>query len=134
MELKNIVAISGKPGLFEIKAQSNKGLIVKSLLDEKKIPVSITHSISALNEIAMYTYDEEMPLRLVFKSIFEKENGKAMSHKESTKKLTAYFREIIPNFDEERVYTSNIKKVLQWYNILVDKNFDFTSIKEEEES
>ncbi|MFD0762564.1 DUF5606 domain-containing protein [Lutibacter aestuarii] len=134
MELKNIVAINGKPGLYEIKAQSKGGIIVESLLDQKKFPVMATHNISALNEIAIYTYEEEVPLRIVLKSIFEKQQGEnTISHKESGKVLTSFFREVLPNFDEERVYTSNIKKVLQWYNLLASKNFDFTSIKEEDE-
>jgi len=134
MELKDIVAINGKPGLYEIKAQSKGGIIVESLIDAKRIPITATHNISALNEIAIYTYEEEIPLRIVFKSISEKENGKeALSHKESGKVLTSYFREVLPNFDEERVYTSNIKKILQWYNLLASKDFDFASIKEEEE-
>ena len=134
MELKDIVAINGKPGLYEIKAQSKGGIIVQSLLDEKKIPVTITHNLSALNEIAIYTYEEEVPLRIILKSIGEKEGGKeALSHKESGKVLVSYFREILPNFDEERVYTSNIKKVIQWYNLLASKNFDFTAIQEVED-
>jgi hypothetical protein len=91
------------------------------------------HNISALNEISIYTYEEEIPLRIVFKTIGEKENGKeAISHKENGKVLTSYFREILPNFDEERVYTSNIKKVIQWYNLLASTNFDFSAISEEE--
>lgn len=134
MELKDIVAVNGKPGLYEIKAQSKGGIIVESLLDGKKFPVTVTHNISALNEIAIYTYEEEIPLRIIFKAIGEKEDGKeTISPKENGKVLTSYFREILPNFDEERVYTSNIKKVLQWYNLLASKNFDFASIKEEEE-
>jgi hypothetical protein len=134
MELKDIVAINGKPGLFEIKAQSKGGIIVESLIDGKKTPITVSHNISALNEIAIYTYEEEVPLRIVLKSISEKEDGKeAINPKESGKVLTSYFREILPNFDEERVYTSNIKKVLQWYNLLASKNFDFAAIKEEEE-
>jgi hypothetical protein len=134
MELKDIVAINGKPGLYEIKAQSKGGIIVESLIDSKRIPITVTHNISALNEIAIYTYEEEIPLRIVLKSIGEKENGKeALSHKESSKDLTSFFREVLPNFDEERVYTSNIKKIVQWYNLLASKNFDFASIKEVEE-
>jgi len=134
MELKDIVAVNGKPGLYAIKAQSKGGIIVESLLDGKKFPVTATHNISALNEIAIYTYEEEVPLRVILKSIGEKENGEpSINHKESGKVLTSYFREILPNFDEERVYTSNIKKVLQWYNLLASKSFDFSTIKEEEE-
>jgi hypothetical protein len=133
MELKDIVAINGKPGLFEIKAQSKGGIIVQSLLDNKKFPVTAMHNISALNEISIFTYEDEVPLRIIFKTIGEKEQGKeALSHKENGNVLTSYFREILPNFDEERVYTSNIKKVLQWYNLLATKNFDFLAIPEEE--
>ena len=133
MELKNIVAINGKPGLYEIKAQSKSGIIVESLIDAKKFPVSATHNISALNEIAIYTYEEEMPLRLILKSISENENGnESINPKENSKLLTSYFREILANFDEERVYISNIKKILQWYNLLVSKKFDFSLIKEED--
>lgn len=136
MELKDIVAINGKPGLFEIKAQSKGGLIVESLLDGKKIPVSVTHNISSLNEIAIYTYTEEYPLRMVFKAIGAKEEGKEAINpkKANSNELVSYFREVLPEFDEERVYTSNIKKVLQWYNLLAAKNFDFSAITEEEES
>ena len=134
MELKDIVAINGKPGLYEIKAQSKGGIIVESLIDSKRFPITVTHNISALNEIAIYTYEEEIPLRIVLKTIGEKEEGKeAINPKESGKVLTSYFREVLPDFDEERVYTSNIKKVLQWYNLLASKGFDFASIKEEEE-
>jgi len=135
MELKDIVAINGKPGLYEIKAQSKGGIIVKSLLDAKKFPITVTHNISALNEIAIYTYEEEIPLRIVLKTIAEKEDSKeAINPKEKGAILTSYFREILPNFDEERVYTSNIKKVLQWYNLLASKNFDFSSIQEDDET
>ncbi len=134
MELKDIVAINGKPGLYEIKAKSKGGIIVESLIDSKRFPITVTQNISALNEIAIYTYEEEIPLRIVLKSMGEKENGKeAINPKENGKVLTSYFREILPNFDEERVYTSNIKKVLQWYNLLASKDFDFTAIKEVEE-
>jgi hypothetical protein len=134
MELKDIVSVNGKPGLYEIKAQSKGGIIVESLIDGKKFPITVTHNLSALNEIAIYTYEEEVPLRIIFKTIGEKENGKeAINPNENGKVLTSYFREILPNFDEERVYTSNIKKVLQWYNLLASKNFDFTAIKEDEE-
>ena len=132
MELKDIVAINGKQGLFEIKAKSKSGIIVESLIDAKKFPVPATHNISALNEIAIYTYDEEVPLRIVLKAISEKENGnESINPKESSKLLISYFREILPNFDEERVYASNIKKMLQWYNLLVSKKFNFALIEEE---
>lgn len=133
MDLKKIVAVSGRPGLYEIKAQSKGGIIVESLLDGKRFPITVTHNVSVLNDIAIYTYEEEVPLREIFKTIFEKEQGAAsITHKSSSKELTTYFSEILPNYDAERVYASNIKKVIQWYNLLAGKNFDFTAVTEEE--
>ncbi|AOW19222.1 DUF5606 family protein [Urechidicola croceus] len=135
MSLEKIISITGKPGLYEIIAQSKGGIIVESLIDKKRTPISATHNVSVLDNIAIYTYEEEMPLKLIFKTIFEKEEGKeCISHKESANKLTAYFSEVLPNYDDERVYASNIKKVLQWYNLLVQNNFDFASISEDEET
>ncbi|PCH99386.1 MAG: hypothetical protein COB81_11335 [Flavobacteriaceae bacterium] len=133
MDLKKIVAVSGRPGLYEIKAQSKGGIIVESLLDGKRFPITVTHNVSVLNDIAIYTYEEEVPLREIFKTIFEKEDGKiSVTHKSSNKELTSFFSEILPNYDAERVYASNIKKVVQWYNLLADKNFDFSAVVEEE--
>jgi hypothetical protein len=131
MKLDKIVAVSGKPGLFEIISQSKGGLIVQSLVDKKKLPVNAMHNVSVINDIAIYTYEEEVPLRTIFKKIAEKQNSLAtISHKESNDKLISFFNEILPDFDEERVYPSNIKKVVQWYNILAAAKFDFSSIKE----
>ena len=131
MQLDKIVSIPGKPGLFEIITQTRAGFVAQSLLDGKKISIAFKNNISVLNEIAIYTYEEEIPLRIVLKTIGEKENGQpAVSPKESEKVLTSYFREILPNFDEERVYTSNIKKVIQWFNLLVNAGLDFSAIKE----
>jgi len=135
MDLKKIVAVSGRPGLYEIKAQSKGGIIVESLLDGKRFPITVTHNVSVLNDIAIYTYEEEVPLREIFKTIFEKEDGKiSVTHKSSSKELTTFFSSILPNYDAERVYASNIKKVVQWYHLLSDKNFDFSAITEEEET
>ena len=134
MSFQKILAISGKPGLYELKVQTRSGFVAESLLDGKKITVGLRSNVSLLTEIAVFTYNEEVKLIDIFKSIATKENGEAtISHKEADDKLKSYFREILPNFDEERVYTSNIKKVLQWYNLLASKNFDFTAIKESEE-
>jgi len=135
MSLEKIVAVSGKPGLFEIVSQSKGGLIVKSLIDKKKLPINAMHNVSVLNDIAIYTYEEEVPLRNVLKTIAEKNNNKeAISHKESSANLTSFFSEVLPDYDEERVYASNIKKVVQWYNILAKAEFDFSSIKEDADS
>lgn len=130
MEFNKIIAVTGKSGLFEILSQTKTGVIVKSLIDDKRFPITATHNVSLLENIAIYTYEEEVPLALVFKAIADKEEGKAaISHKESGKQLTAYFAEVLPDYDDERVYTSNIKKVIQWYNLLVAANFDFSTLE-----
>ena len=123
MKLDKILSIPGKPGLYEIVTQTRGGFVAKSIIDEKKISVSYKNNISVLSEIAIYTLEEEVPLKEVFKNIFNKENGKStsISHKASKDELEEYFFEVLPNFDEDRVYPSDIKKVIQWYNILVTK-------------
>ncbi len=132
MTLDKIVAITGKPGLYEIVSQTKGGLLVQSLIDKKRIPVNAMHNVSVLNDIAIYTYEDEIPLRNIFKIIGKKlKNAEALSHKESSNKLITFFKEILPDYDEERVYTSNIKKVIQWYNILALAKFNFSSIKED---
>ena len=124
MSIQKILAISGKPGLYELKIQTRTGFVAESLLDGKKITVGMRANVSLLSEIAVYTYSEEVRLAEVFKAIATKENdGMAMSHKEDDAKLKSYFREILPEFDEDRVYTSDIKKILNWYNILQPKGY-----------
>ncbi len=124
MSLQKILAISGKPGLYELKVQTRTGFVAESLLDGKKITVGLRANVSLLSEIAVYTYSEEVRLAEVFKAIAEKENeGLAISHKEDDATLRAYFREVLPEFDEDRVYTSDIKKVLNWYNLLQPKGW-----------
>jgi len=120
MGLDKILSISGKPGLYKIVTQTRKGLVVESLVDKRRISVSIHNNISLLSEIAVYTLSEELPLYKVFKKISEKEEGKqtSISHKESKDKLEEYFFGVLPDYDEERVYASDIKKIIQWYNIL----------------
>lgn len=122
MSIKKILAIAGKPGLYELKVQTRTGFVAESLLDGKKITVGLRANVSLLSEIAVYTYTEEVRLAEIFKAIATKENnGLALSHKENEAALKAYFREILPEFDEDRVYTSDIKKVLNWYNLLQPK-------------
>ena len=135
MGLDKILAISGKPGLYELKTQTRSGFLAESLMDGKRLSVGIRHNVSVLSEIAIYTFSEEVPLREIFQKIQEKENGEqAISHKESKAKLEAYFSEIVPDYDEDRVYASDMKKVIQWYNILQSKGLtDFSEAKEEAE-
>jgi hypothetical protein len=131
MSLEKIIAISGKPGLFEIISKTKSGLIVQALSDGKRFPVNSIHNISTLNDIAIYTYEEEVPLREVFLNIHKKENGKAAIDPKTDKDgLLAYFGEVLPEFDTERVYASNVKKVIAWYNALVASEFDFKTMEE----
>ena len=105
MSIQKILAVSGKPGLYELKIQTRTGFVAESLLDGKKITVGMRANVSLLSEIAVYTYSEEVRLAEVLKAIATKENdGPAISHKEDDATLKAYFREILPEFDEDRVY------------------------------
>lgn len=135
MEFNKIISVAGKPGLFHAISQTKSGFIVESLVDKKRFPIPSTNNVSLLENIAIYTYDEEVPLLTVFKTMYEKTEGKeTISHKESGQKLATYFSEILPDYDEERVYTSNIKKVIQWYNLLVTSGLDFSAVEAEEEN
>ena len=122
MNLEKILSISGKPGLYALKVQTRTGFIAESLLDGKKITVGLKVNVSLLSEISIYTFNEEKPLTEVMRNIAIKENeGPAISHKEDNAILVAYFMEILPEYDSERVYPSDIKKVLNWYNLLQSK-------------
>jgi len=119
MNLEKILSISGKPGLYALKVQTRTGFLAESLVDGKKISVSLKVNVSLLSEISIYTINEEKPLTEVMRNIAIKENeGPAISHKEDNATLVAYFMEILPEYDSERVYPSDIKKVLSWYNVL----------------
>ena len=122
MALDKILSIGGKPGLYKLLTQTRSGFVGESLLDGKRITVGMRSNVSVLSEIAIYTLEEEVPLREVFQKIKEKENGNktGISHKAEKIELEEYFFEILPNYDEDRVYASDIKKIVQWYNILVD--------------
>jgi hypothetical protein len=122
MNVEKILAISGKPGLYELKIQTRSGFVAESLLDGKKITVGMKSNVSLLSEISMYTHSEEKPLVEILRAIAIKENeGPAISHKEDNAKLVAYFSEVVPDYDADRVYPSDIKKVLNWYNTLQAK-------------
>ncbi|WP_445454450.1 DUF5606 family protein [Flavobacterium sp. 25HG05S-40] len=123
MNVEKILAISGKPGLFELKLQTRSGFLAESLLDGKKITVGLRSNVSLLSEISMYTYSEEKPLVEIMRAIAVKENEgpTPVNSKDDNAKLIAYFKEILPDYDEDRVYASDIKKLLNWYNILQAK-------------
>ncbi|MCG1036364.1 DUF5606 family protein [Polaribacter sargassicola] len=134
MEFSKIIAVTGKPGLFQVISQTKNAVIAESLLDNKRLAINATQNVSLLENIAIYTYEEDVPLLDVFTSMFKQTEGKeALSHKENAKKLTAFFAEVLPDYDEERVYSSNIKKVIQWFNILVKAGMDFSEVEEKTE-
>lgn len=121
MSLEKILAISGKPGLYELKIQTRSGFLAESLSDGKKLNVGLQSNVSLLSEISVYTYEGEKSLAEILKAIAEKEDNKetAVSHKDDKNALESYFSEIVPNYDAERVYTSDIKKIINWYNMLI---------------
>jgi len=124
MSLDKILAITGKPGLFKLITQTRNGFVAESLIDGKRQSVRIQNNVSILSEIAIYTLTEEIPLFNVLSKIREKENNNQCSvkPKDSKDKLEEYFFGILPDYDEDRVYTSDIKKVIQWYNLLQKHN------------
>jgi len=124
MSLDKILAIAQKPGLFKLVTQTRTGFLAESLIDGKRIAVNIRSNVSLLSEIAIYTLTEEVPLREVFKKIRAKEDGNQTSikHKESKDVLEEYFFDVLPDYDEDRVYPSDIKKVIRWYNLLQKNN------------
>jgi len=126
--LKGILAISGQPGLFKLVAEAKSSIIVESLLTGKRTPAYSTAKISSLEDIAIFTQTGEVALKNVFKAISEKESGAEVGKKEG-EVLKAYFAEILPEYDKDRVYTSDMKKVIQWYNLL-QKN-DLLNLEEE---
>ena len=119
MELKDIISISGKSGLFSIVGKSKNNVIVESLSEKKRFPIFNTNKISALSDISIYTYDEEILLSDIYRKIYEENNGgKTIPHNESIDKLKIAFEKLVPNYDKVQVYSSDIKKLFQWYNIL----------------
>jgi hypothetical protein len=131
--LKGILSISGQSGLYKMVAESKNNIIVESLDTSKRIPVHSTSKVSALEDIAIYTENGDVPLKDIFKAISEVENGgPTISAKSSGNELKAYFEKIVPEYDKDRVYVSDIKKVLLWYNTLHQKELlDFSEEGEE---
>ncbi|QIE60831.1 hypothetical protein G5B37_15090 [Rasiella rasia] len=134
MSLEKILSISGKPGLYQLKTQTRSGFVAESLLDGRKISVGARDNVSLLSEIAIYTLTEEVPLREIFSKIAEKENGgPTINHKVDKVALEEFFFEVLPDYDEDRVYASDIKKVVQWYNLLQKNGItDFSETEEDE--
>ena len=119
MQLEKIISISGKPGLFKLVSQLKNGFIVEDITTKKKASISNSSQVSLLDNIAMFTFDKEVPLFEVFENIAKKYDYKpTISHKSSSDELRTFMAESLPNYDLERVYESDIKKLAQWYNLL----------------
>ena len=133
--LKTILSIAGKPGLYRLVSHGKNMLIVESLTDKKRIPAYAKDKVISLGDIAMYTDAEEVPLHEVLTNLKNKENGAKASISTSAKpeELRKFFAEVLPNFDRERVYPSDIKKLISWYNLLIEAGItDFTPEEEPE--
>jgi hypothetical protein len=136
MDLTKILAISGKPGLYKTLSQSKNGFIVESLQDGKRFTAFTHERISTLEEISIYTEKDDIPLKKILKTIFEKQEGKeAISHHAEPKEIKTFFEQIVPDYDKERVYVSDMKKVVNWYNLLLEhKMLEFTEEDEKEKA
>lgn len=132
MNLTGIIAVSGISGLSKVVAKTKNGIVCESLADKKRFPVQGSDKISALEDISVYTEEGEKPLKEIFATIKDTEAGKQISVdlKGDSKKLREYFTKIVPNFDQERVYNSDIKKLLSWYNILLSADLLVEEVKE----
>lgn len=133
--LKTILSISGKPGLFKLVSNSKNMIVVESLADGKRFPSYARDKVVSLGDIAMYTETDDVPLREVLAKVKELENGAVASvnPKADAATLREWFAKVLPDFDRDRVYPSDIKKLVQWYNLLITSgNSDFTEPEQKE--
>ncbi len=132
MKIEGIINVSGKPGLHKIISQNKNTIIIESLTDKKRMPIYSHTKANSLEEISIYTNNDTISLIKVFEKIYKKEKGKkCINHKSSKSDLEKNFREILKEYDEERVYASDIKKIFQWYNILISSGFKFENSNKE---
>jgi polyphosphate kinase len=130
--IKDILSISGKPGLFKLVSRGKNMLIVESIIDKKRIPVYDHDKVTSLADIAIYTDGDDKPLSALMEDIKNKQNGAAISvdpKKASGDELKSFLKDVLPNFDEDRVYPSDIKKIITWFNLLI--NNGITDFKDE---
>ena len=135
--LKTVLSISGRPGLYKLVSQGKNMLIVEAIGTGKRLPAYAHDKVISLGDIAIYTYEEDIPLADVFESIKEKNEGKVVvdvKAMKGDKEIREYFATVLPDFDDERVYTNDIKKVFSWYNILVGAGFTEFKLAETEEA
>ena len=132
--LDKILTITGRPGLFKMVAQTRKGVIAVSLSDQKKIVTNIRHQVNVLSEIRVFGLKDEMPISDIFERIYQLEKGQParLKPKACKEELESYFFEVFQDYDKDRVYGSDIKKIIKWYNLLLDSNeLKFDLAKEE---
>ncbi len=134
MELKEILAVSGYPGLYKFVAQSTRGVIVESLADGKRMNVPSNARVSSMTDIAVFTDGEDKPLADVFTAFYTHNDGKStIGHKEPSATIEATFGAIVPDYDPDRVHLSDMKKIIQWYNTLVTAGMTEFKLPEEPE-
>lgn len=122
MDLSTILSIAGKPGLFKLISQTKTGALVESLIDSKRYPAFLNEKISSLADISIFTVNDDISLQKALQAIYKKENGgECIHHKAPEKEIVAYMKEVIPDFDEDRVYVSDMRKLFSWYNLLNSK-------------
>ena len=134
--LKHILSISGKPGLYKLLTRGNNMLVVESLLDHKRMPTYNRDKIVSLSDVSMYTTGEDIALSDVLTALGKHQELKPVTmdiRAAQPDELRAFFAEILPDFDRDRVYPTDIKKLLQWYNILIEAGITDFSVKEDEE-
>ncbi len=131
--LKDILSISGKPGLYRLVSQTTKGIVVESLDTGSKTIIGNSYKVSALKDIAIFTETEEKPLEDIFKNMYNLENGNptSVNEKGKSEEIKAYFEKVLPDYDRDRVYVSDMKKVIKWYNIL--QQHDLLKVEEQKE-
>ena len=133
MELKEILAVSGYPGLWKYVAQSTRGVIVESLADGKRMNVPSNARVSSMTDISVFTESEDRPLADIFTAFYEKNGGKpTVGHKDDPRKVEAAFAEVVPDYDPDRVHASDMKKIVQWYNALVAAGMTEFELPEED--
>jgi len=135
MKISDVLAISGKPGLFKILASSSKNLVVESMIDGKRSSIPGSLRVSSLSDITMYTIEEDVPLREILKSMFDKNNGKpALSHNSAPQEVKDFIDSVVNDLDHGRVYASDLRKLVQWYNLLISqKALPFEEEEEKED-
>jgi len=133
--LKTILSVSGKPGLYKLVSSGKNMIIVESLTDKRKMPIHTRDKVVSLGDISIYTETDDVPLKNILVSVKAKENGNKASIETGAKpeELKKYFVDILPDYDKDRVYPTDIKKIISWYNILIDAGIDFEAEEKDEE-